>query len=423
MGHPKAGGACPTGLESYKKASRTPNTLLSPKSQKAPPPMEFILDQASATGSVDTDEDVSESESNLLCDPEEHKTGRATTGFRKTGQRFLLTYSQCLEDPNDIFIKLNAKRTIVRAVGAIEAHKDGGFHIHMAIELEKKLNTKDPRFFDYSYGEGYEVWHPNWDAARSWGACVNYCRGKDKECLQQFTWNCTFDEAVQALPKIGDQIYDVCAAATSKKEFTVWCINHNVQAGYYKEIWADHTKATCLQTLDLEDVEDRTRGAVPASVNPRLEFLQLPDPYDKPVVILGPTGSGKTIWAVDRMVRRFGRCLMVNRLDQIKKLILTGPVELRHKCVVFDEIRFSGDVRSGKGRFNDTNQISVCDTEFARSLPGRYTDGVLPAGFPRLFTAAVKLPFNNLNGQIARRVHIINLYPEPLDSLWPDEMY
>lgn len=374
--------------------------------------MEYILDEAS-----DSD---TESVQELLVPPEEHRLPSTTKSVRWSGKRFLLTYSQFLEDPDDVFNHIDRKKRIKQAVGAIERHQDGGYHLHIALEFEAKLNTINCHYFDYQYAPGYDSFHPNVSPSRSWGACVNYCRGQDKDVMQKLEWQCTFNEAVESAQQKKPDLYEVARSMENKEKFVQWCFENSVNGLFMREVWSDICRPLCLQTFDTASDAGPSGRPAPPSFDERFRYLKLPDPYDKPVVVLGPTGSGKTIWAVSQMFKRFGRGLMVNHVDQLKNLVLTGPAETRHNCVVFDEIRFSGNVRDGKGRWPDTSQIAVCDTEFARSIHARYSNAVLPAGFPRLFTAAVKLPFNHLDGQIARRVHIINLYDAHVDDLWPE---
>ncbi|KIW16346.1 hypothetical protein PV08_06397 [Exophiala spinifera] len=83
---------------------------------------------------------------------------RATTnawdGFRTTGQRFLLTYSQLRletfkisELGQHLMSLFNNPVTCVLA--AKEKHKDGGDHVHIYLDVGIEVQIQGSRFFDY----------------------------------------------------------------------------------------------------------------------------------------------------------------------------------------------------------------------------------------------------------------------------------
>lgn len=354
--------------------------------------------------------DISDTEFDLLVEPREHQ--QPVKKPRWSGKRFLVTYAQCLEDPNDVFAKLDAKRSIARAVGATELHEDGNQHIHIAVEFEVKLNTYDCRWFDYQYGPDCQVYHPNFSAAKSWPRCINYCRGKEKKLVDLFQWRCTFQEALDthtaaACAKSKPDLYEACRAVYPDREkWHQWCYE-NGAALFMREVWSVVDKPPILQSI----TKPLAFGPDSGCVDVRFQFLQLPADFTKPVVVIGPSGAGKTTWAINSMLARFGQGMSVCQTDDLR--LLDFRVD---KFVIFDEIRFNGDAVSGKGAWPLEKQVAICDTALARAVHCRYGNAVLPAGFPRIFTAAERMPFVD-NFQIRRRIHIINLYPEDY-NIW-----
>lgn len=61
-----------------------------------------------------------------------------------------------------------------------ESHEDGGIHYHAYIQFNRKLNTRDPRLFDF---EGN---HPNIGAVRSIPRTIKYCLKEDEDPMSNF---------------------------------------------------------------------------------------------------------------------------------------------------------------------------------------------------------------------------------------------
>lgn len=372
----------------------------------------FILDQASVSDTSDTPDSA---EMELLADPSEV---RATVGrFRVNAKKFLLTYARCPEDPEHIFQVLDRRRKIARAVGCIELHQDGEPHVHIALEYEVKYSTTNARAWDYEYDVGYDVYHPNVGVAKSWPRCLNYCRGKDKALVQLFQWRCTFQEAldqhvVDAGARVKPDLFAV-ARGKSREEWLQWTFENNV-GGYHTEaVWKRLHAAPDVATVRSFE---HAAGPPPPGLDASLAFRELPPLRGRSVVVCGPSGSGKTTWASEQLLARYGTFLMVNNIDTLRAL----RPEV-HRAILFDEIRFNGDLRTGHGRRPLESQIAACDLERGRTIRCRYSDAAVPAGMPRIFTCTDYLPFSRDDtGQIARRIEIINLYPDrSIDDLWP----
>lgn len=89
----------------------------------------------------------------------------------------------------------------------------------------------------------------------------------------------------------------------------------------------------------------------------------------KAVVLHGVSGTGKTAYALAHFKKPF----MVSHVDQMKNwnsLIYDG--------IVFDDMCFS--------HWPVSTCIHILDLEFQREIHCRFTNGIMPAGFPRIFT-------------------------------------
>lgn len=378
-----------------------PSTLRVNEFGSHTPMSHFIIDEAS------------ESEQDLADSHDLPTAAEAIKRFRLSGRRYLLTYAQCPEDPEEIYEFINRKRAVKQAVGCIELHQDGHPHVHIAVEFDKKLNSTDPRYFDYAYSGDCESYHPNISPATSWPRCINYCRGKNKTLIQLYQWKCTFQEALDSSAADRTErhnLFEVCAGfERNKREWINWCYGNRVNPVYCTMVWN-----TLHSAPDVATVGARVRplGECPATVDHRFATMVLPPDFAKPLVVLGASGIGKTTWVIKSMFDRFGVGLSVGDIDVLKQL---DPKI--HNWILFDEIRFNGDPSTGKGKWPLERQIAICDTELGRTVRCRHTNGVIPEGFPRVFTCTETLPFTQ-NFQIERRINIVNMYPTHYSLHW-----
>lgn len=331
--------------------------------------------------------------------------------FRLSGKKYLLTYAQCPEDPHDVFKQINARSEVARAVGCIELHQDGEPHIHIAVEFKKKLNTTNVRYFDYQYSPDCESYHPNISPAENWRKCINYCRGTNKTLIELYQWNCTFQEALDVNVE-GTKKYDLFAVAETfadnQRGWTQWCYEHGVSPLWKTDVWKQLRTPTGVSTSDEPVAINAARAA---TFDDRFLTMVLPESFEQCVVLLGPSGSGKTTWAINHMVERFGRILVVNEIDDLRRLNPT------HKGIVFDEIRFNGDRVSGKGRWPEHSQVALVDNMIGRSIHCRNINAWIPANTPKLFTCTDFLPFTK-DYQIERRCQFICLYEKTYEWYW-----
>lgn len=83
-----------------------------------------------------------------------------TDKFRFAASTVFLTYSQTPGKltPDMLLAKISEKVGVEQYLIAQERHEDLGYHLHAYFKFDKKLDTRDPRFFDVKY---YRVYHPN----------------------------------------------------------------------------------------------------------------------------------------------------------------------------------------------------------------------------------------------------------------------
>lgn len=118
------------------------------------------------------------------------------------------------------------------------------------------------------------------------------------------------------------------------------------------------------------------------------------------LLVLGPTGCGKTTWALRNAPVPF---LLVTHVDDL------GYLDPKvHKSIVFDEVRCTGNL-DGKGQWPLQEQIKLIQWETEASIKIRYKLARIPAKLPKIFTCTDKYCLSG-NPQIKRRVQTINLY-------------
>lgn len=104
------------------------------------------------------------------------------TKFRFQAHRAFLTYSQCNVSKSEIKSHLETRGELKYYSIAQEVHQDGGLHIHALVHYIKKIDTTNPRYFDYL------EFHPNVKRVETntdWDNKVRYNNKYDKEPLVQ----------------------------------------------------------------------------------------------------------------------------------------------------------------------------------------------------------------------------------------------
>jgi hypothetical protein len=334
---------------------------------------------------------------------------------RWSGKKFLLTYSRVGTteelhlDLDEVYASINQRKEVHKGLGCVELHEDDTPHLHLALEFKEKLNTTNARYFDIVNERG--TWHPNFSTCDTWGKCVNYCRSPDKHAIWIQYWNCDADDAATSTP--AEPKIDLFAVATSfaenRVEWVQFCFANNVPGFYCEAVWELLHEQDNTTTFNEPIAVGPT---VPRTWDPKFRYLELPpDLADKPLVLCGPSGAGKSVWAVNKALERYETVLFINQVDDLRQFRSTI-----HKAIVFDEIRFTGDIRTGKGARPIESQIHIVDSDFPRTIYCRYKNARIPAKVPKIFTCTDFLPFTK-DPQIERRIQIVSLYDDDKE-LW-----
>lgn len=314
--------------------------------------------------------------------------------FELNGRRFFLTYSQADIDSDALHDFLGGLKPLHRAIISREHHADGGRHSHVAVEYTGRLQTRRADYFDY---EGI---HPNVQPARTWAAVVKYVR-KDGDVKY---YNCTEHDAVlpgargghqaqQGEDVDGAKLFLACEGCTSFRQWLIVCLERKVTYAYCKAVW------DCSHGRRAPTFTERPGGGIIG--NFELSIRHVGD-GTRTIVICGPSGIGKTTWALREAPLPF---LLVTDIDDLGDF---DPAV--HKSIVFDEIRCTGDAW-GKGCWPLTSQIKLVTWDTPVSIRVRYKVAHLPANVVKIFTCTDTLPFTR-DEQIERRIDIVNLYGE-----------
>jgi len=100
--------------------------------------------------------------------------------FRAYAQQYLLTVPHCDAEPRVVLERAQSLAHFECAVVSREQHGDGDNHLHAVLRFTKRLDIRDPRFFDHLFGGS----HANVRAARSFEASVRYvCKDGDYQAV------------------------------------------------------------------------------------------------------------------------------------------------------------------------------------------------------------------------------------------------
>jgi hypothetical protein len=296
--------------------------------------------------------------------------------FRLRGKRFFFTWSQVewTTDHAQVKTLLDSIATVEYTIIAREQHKDGGTHFHAAVQFTKSQDRKVSGHADL---DGQHPNIKNKANARAWEAAKDYCKkdGQFKEYGEQDT------NSGELLGSKIDELYD---QAEDFYAFLKLCLDNSVPFGYCQASW--NAKQTRSPTID---VGETSAGIIES---PILRALRWAD-TSRAIVIVGPTGCGKTTWAVEHAPRP---ALFVSDIDDLKSFRVGF-----HNSIIFDDMCFSGD-HTGKGQWPVQKQIHLVDFHMQRSIRCRYTTARIPAGVHKVFTCN-EYPFS-WSDAIARRV-------------------
>lgn len=317
--------------------------------------------------------------------------------WRINNLRFLLTYPQTTSTPQLLYDFLDSVKPVKKAIICREKHQDGNEHLHAAVEFSSRVNSVRVSIFDFA-GR-----HPNIEPARSWGACVNYCRKEG--VLEVAYFGCTAEDAAVAdAPRTsdgpgGEQAYDACASSASVRAWYTWCIDNSLPYAFANAIWNQlHSAAPPTY------FENDEQGII--SNETLLDLAWRADWHT--LLLCGESGIGKTSWALANAPTPF---LLVTDIDDMGHF---DPAV--HKCIMFDEVRCTGG-EDGKGAWPLTSQIKLVTWDTPVSIRIRYKIAHIPKHVHKIFTSTNYFPVSG-DQQVKRRVKAISLYNGPEIRYW-----
>jgi len=277
--------------------------------------------------------------------------------FRFNGKRVFLTYPRCAAPKESLLEYAKTAWGAKWALVSTEKHADGTLHLHALIQWERRIDTKNQRFFDW--GE----YHPNIQSPKNWAACKTYVR-KDGDWVES-------DDV--------EENYFEMAKGMNREQWISYCIGNKIAHGYCMMIWHEITDANTIREFEAE--AEWIRGD--------LAQYKWDDLYQgKALQIKGASGIGKTTWA---KVHAPKPSLMVNHIDALKQF-RAGY----HKSIIFDDMSFLHMPREA--------QIMLLDADNPRQIHVRYGIVQIPARVPKVFTSNVKI-FEEDDLAIARRLN------------------
>lgn len=266
--------------------------------------------------------------------------------FRLRGSKLFITYSQAKGNKEDLLAFLDSKVPVDEYVIAKELHKDGGTHFHCYLGLNKSIDIKNPRFFDWN------TQHPKFEVAKSASRVCRYAK-KDGD----FITNMTFDifERARNLAKVGDikgalniileeQPREIVNLARWEKGFSL--------VARLKHICITNNKNYKFKPLSGIDLWSR---------------------HQKVLILHGESGLGKTQFAKSL----FKNPLLVRHIDKLKKFD-----SFQHDGIIFDDMSFQHWPRE--------SCIHLLDLDEDADINVKCSMVTIPAGVPRVITSNYK---------------------------------
>lgn len=288
--------------------------------------------------------------------------------FRFNAKHALLTYSQCPLEKEDIQTNLlfTLGERVQRMVIGKEEHANGDPHIHVAILFRSKVNFKRANIFDI------DSYHPNIASRGTYKGAETYA-SKDGDIL-------VYGEEAPN----NNNHSEVARNTTDRLEWIEYCIANKIPPGYGDQIW------NLTHRNEENDIkEHEVQGRITAALN------TVTYNGEDNLVIVGPTGTGKTTWAKREAPKP---ALWVTHLDDLKKF-----KKDYHKSILFDDMSFT--------HLPEQAQIHLVDKHNSRSIHVRYGTVSIPSGIPKIFTAN-EYPFTR-DGEhgraIRRRIRVLRL--------------
>lgn len=287
--------------------------------------------------------------------------------FQVNAKHFFLTYPQAnnIQNKEELLEFLTNVRDCPDyiCIGQ-ERHQDGNYHFHALVSYARRFNCRNDRFFDFKGN------HPNIQSAKNVGKVRSYVI-KDGDFIES---------GQQGRPSLHDKCYDMDIA-----EWEEYCVSNNIPWGFCQSIWKRCHPPKSSFTID--------EGCEHGNIGPALEQFHY-DQWERPLVLLGPTGCGKTSWAIKNAPKP---ALLISHLDRLSEL------NESHKSIIFDDMVFK--------HMPTQAQIHLVDYHCPRDIHCRYRVASIPKGMPKIFTCNER-PFEQ-HPAIERRIRVysINTFP------------
>lgn len=317
---------------------------------------------------------------------------------RFQGRLFFLTYPRNDTPVDELVSFCKALTHFKRGIFCQERHADGGYHLHAAVEFGRRIERKYD-FFDLNGTHG------DYQSCGSWGACVNYCR-KDESAEIRYE-GCTPEDATQQSTggRPESNYYAECEARPSQRDWFEYALQRRIPYAYAEKFWklAHGAKPPTIYQRPTGDdagiIHDFHLSAT------RLDA----DGYV--CVVCGPSGIGKTTWALREAPLP---ALFVTHRDDLQHFNAK-----EHNSIIFDEMRCTGETDTygrNKGKWPLVEQIKLLTSDTPVSIHCRYTLARIPSKVVKIFSCTDKMCFND-DIQTRRRIHqIVNLYEH--DDIW-----
>jgi len=141
--------------------------------------------------------------------------------FRCQGTRFAITFSQCAFPPRTTYETIIARdRAILNFLYVVrQQHLDGNYHLHLCVEYNTKIRTRDCRYFDWMIDH---TGHGNFGVVKSMAGWVSYIHDPQKR-IEAYHWppSLNLDEYVASLRLGKSKKLDVICAKIMDGELSI----------------------------------------------------------------------------------------------------------------------------------------------------------------------------------------------------------
>nr|AJW66425.1 RepA protein [Mulberry mosaic dwarf associated virus] len=142
----------------------------------------------------------------------------SSSNFRLAAKNVFLTFPQCPESITWVMshlLQILNSYTVKYACVAEEKHKDDNSHFHAIVQLDKKLETRNPNFFDLPQEHSSGTYHPNVQKCSSPAAVRKYIQ-KEGHFIEHGEFNTRGRSPVASAEKIFGEILTL---ATDEESF------------------------------------------------------------------------------------------------------------------------------------------------------------------------------------------------------------